>query len=992
MNAENQLLIPHNNKQESEVSYWQPLDFIELKGTIGKAVKSIPKVLNPWRGGQYFMDLHPKVSKVYQHTAGSNNFLSYLAEEAKNTNLSLEEHLKTYSPSNGYRLNLYDAYHSIYEQYNKSPDKKTYSSFSEFLNDFVNEKLELAPYLLKPFGDIEDNAIFTQYFKGQGIPAKETETISGSGYKYLYSAALFAILTEEKAGQYYTKGGTILLPQGYYQSLVSPLGLFKGKIETVKKMDAETIKKHLRDGVKAIVLTNPNNPNGEVLSEETLKEIGIVIENYNKKHPESPVTVISDLIYEGSVINKETKTPNIAGAYPPIHKHCVSITAPSKTFGFATSRIGIATTGNDKILAGMKQLINMQGLYHTSPVQRLTTAAAFSLIEQKWIDKNNQYYHENVENAQKYIQEINRAHGKELITFQVPQGGWYAVLKINKDALSPDLRPMLSSHMDLWKYIMFYDNGKSGTGVIAFPGSAMGYPEGENLPLVLRVTFGIPELEIKEMFDRIGHAFKNLKNITPSELQQKLNKAEHTLYADEHQKIVNKGKVLIFGGGIMGQHLLDSIIKSGISPQNIVVITKTSQKHELLKKKGVQCFSTGERLPKDFRPDTVMYAAPPQSIKSTIKIYNDIFTPGTQFISLAAGVKNAELESLLPADISVGTIWTSITLSYGTTPVPLILSNNTSYKHVRKIKHILQHCGPIVLVDKNAFDAAEAGQKIVFPLSLLASLSKSIQFRFNYNDTEAEKIVLSLTEEFLKGKKIATNEQVILSLKQNKGTLPDIIQAASKHAKDPHELCASVIKTFQEVWALTTANQGLSQTLSASLTNELLKSTTRMVKDAIEEHRSSIESMLKKAATPGGFTASIYNTLFQEAENCIGLQQVMNQCMNTITVRSQQIKDPNYLTIEKYLRQSMNDINSSIELVNVEASEPNKANFYFAIPNPSHALAERCKRLLPSSISTGPRSVIKNGVTNYKFKVNDLREAAKIIESEDTKSFSQVAR
>lgn len=970
-------------EKSSEVRYWNPFDFIEFKGTVANAVNAIPQVLNPWRGGQYFMDLHPKVSAVYQHAAGGGNLLSFLAREANDANTPLEEYLKTYSRKNGYRLSLYDAYQSLYRQHQNNANNsknKSFASFAEFLEFFSKQRLELAPYLLRNFGDPEDIAVFTQYFIGQGIPTKETEVISGPGVKYLYSAALFAAMSEQKAGRYSLKSGKVLLPQGYYQSLISPLGLLDSNIETVKKLDADTIKKHLREGVKALVVTNPNNPNGAIIAKDELKKIAQLIEKYNEEHPKAPVTIISDMIYEGSVLEKGTETSNIVEAYPPIHRYCVSLSAPSKTFGFATSRIAIASTGNPKLLAGMKQLASMQGLYHTNPVSRITTASAFSLINQKWIDRNNAYYKEHLQQALKYISEINSTYGKELLSFQIPQGGWYAVLNLNKEALPSELRPMLSTHMDLWKYLMFYANGQANTGVIAFPGTALGYPDGENLPLVQRVTFGIKPEEIKEMFDRIGQACQQLKTISPEKLSGILGKADGILYKNEREEIKNS-KILLFGGGAMGQRLLDSVIKTGIKPQNIAVITRTTQKHPALKQKGVQCYTMDDSLPKGFTPDTTLYAAPPQAISGITKQYADRFVEGAQFLSIAAGLKPEQLKLHLPANVSVGAAWTSITLPYGKTPVPLIFSADTSYRDVRKATHLLRYCGPSVLVDRDAYTAAESVQKIVFPLSLLVSLSEALQYRFNYNEVEAERVVLKHVANYLQHASRGHIQDKVVEgiLHGSEGSLPEIIKAASDSTDNPEKLCHVTTRVFEDCWASISAKQGLSKTLSQSLTSELLKSTVLLAQEATERSNSSVSALLKQAATPGGFTASVYNTLFKGIKHCTGVQEVMEKCMDTVAIRFQQLRDPNYIEVEKYLRSSLKDVNSFIGLTNVEASKGNAANFYFSIPHPSHALSEKCRRLLPSNVCKSPRSFIKNGQTSYMIQVTDIKEAAEFI-------------
>jgi hypothetical protein len=101
--------------------------------------------------------------------------------------------------------------------------------------------------------------------------------------------------------------------------------------------------------------------------------------------------------------------------------------------------------------------------------------------------------------------------------------------------------------------------------------------------------------------------------------------------------------------------------------------------------------------------------------------------------------------------------------------------------------------------------------------------------------------------------------------------------------------------------------------------------------------------------------------------------------MDTVTIRAKQIEGQGYIAVEKYLRNTMKEVNASINLENVEAAKVNAANFYFSIPTPSLALAEKCKRLLPSEVCSSPRSIVRNGKTAYMLEVKDIEKAALLI-------------
>ena len=92
--------------------------------------------------------------------------------------------------------------------------------------------------------------------------------------------------------------------------------------------DPDELKKLVSRRTKLIVLTNPNNPTGSVLSEESMKAI---VELADK----AGAWILSDEVYQGAERDGRT-TPSFWGRYPKV----IAVNGLSKAYGLPGLRIG----------------------------------------------------------------------------------------------------------------------------------------------------------------------------------------------------------------------------------------------------------------------------------------------------------------------------------------------------------------------------------------------------------------------------------------------------------------------------------------------------------------------------------------------------------------------------------------------------------------------------------------------------------------------------
>jgi Aspartate/tyrosine/aromatic aminotransferase len=148
---------------------------------------------------------------------------------------------------------------------------------------------------------------------------------AGSNMAFLH--ALFAISRP---------GDEIILPLPYYfnhEMAISMLGCRTVPVPADDDflLQPELIRRSITKNTRAIITVSPNNPSGMVYPEDTLREINVLCAQYGLYH-------ISDEAYEYFTYNGARHFS--PGSIPGAHHHTISLYSLSKSYGFASWRIG----------------------------------------------------------------------------------------------------------------------------------------------------------------------------------------------------------------------------------------------------------------------------------------------------------------------------------------------------------------------------------------------------------------------------------------------------------------------------------------------------------------------------------------------------------------------------------------------------------------------------------------------------------------------------
>lgn len=99
-------------------------------------------------------------------------------------------------------------------------------------------------------------------------------------------------------------------------------------------LDIDGIRNHINENTKGIIINSPNNPTGVIYSEERIKELADLLEEFSEKY-EKIIYLISDEPYR-EVVFDDTVVPYV----PKYYKNTIVCYSYSKSLSLAGERIG----------------------------------------------------------------------------------------------------------------------------------------------------------------------------------------------------------------------------------------------------------------------------------------------------------------------------------------------------------------------------------------------------------------------------------------------------------------------------------------------------------------------------------------------------------------------------------------------------------------------------------------------------------------------------
>ena len=209
--------------------------------------------------------------------------------------------------------------------------------------------------------------------------------------------------------------------------------------------DLALIEKGFRDGAKAIILCNPNNPCGKVFTREELMQIGELAVRYD-------AFVVTDEVYEYIIYEPAVHTH--MAALPGMFDHTITCSSLSKTYSATGWRLGYLI-GPAPVIDAARKVHDFLTVGAAAPLQE-AAVAGLTLPDSYYKDLQTLY----TKKRDFFLSGLDEAGLKH----NVPEGSYFVLVDISDFLALPAFRGMTDLEFCEWMI--------RNIGVAAVPGSS----------------------------------------------------------------------------------------------------------------------------------------------------------------------------------------------------------------------------------------------------------------------------------------------------------------------------------------------------------------------------------------------------------------------------------------------------------------------------------------------------------------------------------------
>lgn len=164
--------------------------------------------------------------------------------------------------------------------------------------------------------------------------------------------------------------------------------------------------------------------------------------------------------------------------------------------------------------------------------------------------------------------------------------------------------------------------------------------------------------------------------------------------------------VALLGVGFMGEALLAGVLQAGRSAADVLVAEKRADRAaELTERYGVEVVDNAEAVK---RADTVLLVVKPQDLGALLDEVAASGRSGQLFVSLAAGITTAFVESRLPEGAAVVRVMPNTPALVGEGMAAMSPGSHCSEEQLREAEDLLRSTGRVVRVPEKQQDAVTA--------------------------------------------------------------------------------------------------------------------------------------------------------------------------------------------------------------------------------------------------------------------------------------------
>lgn len=294
------------------------------------------------------------------------------------------------------------------------PDIETPREFLDAIVEAANET-KVVSYL-DSAGYLPLREAMSGYFKTLGFTYEPDEILITHGGS---EALLFIFMT------CLNPGDEVLVPEPLYANYVSftmPHGVKIAPIPTKQENDFalppyEELVPLVNEKTKAILVSNPGNPTGAVMTQDELDRLAALAKKFD-------LYIIADELYRE--LTYDGRTPTSFAAMPDIEDRVVFVDSVSKRYSNCGARIGCVASKNKDVRAGVLKFC--QGRLAATSLEMMASIALYKMGND-YFDQIRKTYQER---RDVFVDRLNQIEG---VSCYKPGGAFYTICKLPvKDA------------------------------------------------------------------------------------------------------------------------------------------------------------------------------------------------------------------------------------------------------------------------------------------------------------------------------------------------------------------------------------------------------------------------------------------------------------------------------------------------------------------------------------------------------------------------------
>ena len=352
------------------------------------------------------------------------------------------------------------------------PDIATPDEAFEAVRHFTQPVLEYAP---SP-GIPELIDAVKKYYEKLDIHFDESEILVTTGGSEALQIAMNCILDD---------GDEIIVPEPFYPNYNTFICTTGGKIRPLTTTpeegyfyaDRARVEALINEHTRAIMITNPGNPTGVVLSQEEME----MLVDVAKKHD---LFLVADEVYREFVYGGEALSS--MGRFTDAAENIILIDSVSKRFSACGARIGVIISRNKELMDHAMKYC--QARLSVATLDQVAAAALYTVPDDYFAAVREEYKRRR-DTVVRKLQEIPG------VVCKCPEGAFYLMAKLPVDS---------ADAFQQWLLTDFDDNGET---VMFAPGESFYGTPGKGVDEI-RIAYVLKEEDLARAIDLLGLGIK----------------------------------------------------------------------------------------------------------------------------------------------------------------------------------------------------------------------------------------------------------------------------------------------------------------------------------------------------------------------------------------------------------------------------------------------------------------------------------------------------